>query len=119
MKRTPRSWLAALALIALSTMVLSAQVATAPTIKFKQPKPKIDSFKGHVVNFTPAAVTVRDLKDTTKVRTFGYTPELTRKLENRYIENGSKITVKYQHLSDTAVALKAKTLRQDLPIVAR
>jgi len=104
-------------LLLLVAAALPAQVTTSPTIKFKQPKVKIESFKGTVVNCTPVAITVRDLNDTTKLRTFSYTPELTRKMENRYIENGSKITVKHPHLSDTALDLKAKILRQDLPIV--
>src|SRR5436189_2844728 len=112
MKRTRSCWRGIIAkcvvAILLPAAIASAQLTNTKKVKFKTPKTKIDSFQGQVVSFTPAAVTVRDHLDTTKVRTFDYTPELTHKLENSYIEPGTKITVKYRHLSDTAVALKAK-----------
>jgi len=86
----------------------SAQVTTAPTIVIKQPKPKSDYFHGNVVNFTPKAVTVRDPKNVYNTRTFDFTPELAAKLENRHMEPGVKITVKYLRGSSTAVHLKGK-----------
>ena len=91
--------------------VCSAQVTTTAPIKLKQPKVKIDRFKGTVVNCTPVAITVRSTADTNRIRTFSFTPQLTRKMENRRMENGAKVNVKYQHMTDTAVALKGKILK--------
>ena len=111
MKR-PRKLLPAAAL--LGTMLLglcavcTAQVTATATVKLKQPKVKIDSFKGAVVNCTPVAITVRSANDANKIRTFSFTPELTRKMENHHLDNGAKVNVKYRHMSDTAVALKGK-----------
>ena len=87
------------------------QVTTSPAIKIKQ-KTQIDSFRGEVVNWTPVAITVRDPKNSYTMRTFTFTPELTRKVENRHMEKGSKVTVKHRHMSDTAVSLKGKLLKQ-------
>ncbi len=111
MTRTHKSlWLVALVLVA--SLAALGQVATAPTIKVKQPKAKVDSFKGEVVNCTPAAITVRSPGNAYAVRTFSFSPELARKMENHRMEPGSPVTVKYQHMTDTAVALKGKILNQ-------
>ena len=109
MKRL-RSALAAAFVIALACATAQAQVTTAPTIKIKQPKPKIDKFKGEVLNSTPAAITVRDPNMTTTVRTFSFDPKLKQRMENRYIENGSRVTVRYIRMSDTAVGLSGKII---------
>jgi len=89
-----------------------AQVTNLPTIKIKQPKPKIDKFRGEVVNCTPVAITVRDAKSATTIRTFNFVPALTRYMENRYMESGSKVTVRYIRQSDNAVGLQGKILRR-------
>jgi hypothetical protein len=103
----------ALAFVFLSFAVpcVSAQVTTAPTIIIKQPKPKYDYFRGQVVNFTPKIVTVREPKNVYNTRTFDFTPELAGKLENRHMEPGTKITVKFLRGSSTAVRLKGKIVR--------
>ena len=97
-----------------------AQVTTLPTIKLKGPKQKTNSFRGEVLNFTPVAITVRDRGNFAKVRTFSYTPELTRKLENRRMENGDPVTVHYLRGSDTAVRLKGKLRKTDeIPVLRK
>lgn len=85
-----------------------AQVATAPTIKLNAPKPKLDSFRGEVLNFTPVAITVRDRQNMARVRTFNFDPGLARKVENRRMENGDRVTVRFVRGTDTAVQLKGK-----------
>lgn len=87
-----------------------AQVGTAPAVrnKVKNPKPKIDSFQGEVVSFTNVAITVHDRKNLALVRTFSYSPELVRKLENRRMEQGARVTVRFVRNTDTAVELEGK-----------
>ena len=107
-----------LALLLAAPALLPAQVRQAPTIKIKSPKePRLEKFKGQVVNFTPVAITVHDLNDFTLVRTFRFNPELERKLERRYVENGDKVTVYYLKGGDTAVKLKGKIRLQGSPYV--
>ena len=89
----------------------SAQVTTAPVIVLKQPKPKYDTFRGEVMNYTLTAITVRDPNNVYNTRTFQYSPGLKNKMQNLTIEHGFRITVKFQHASDVAVALRGKKLK--------
>ena len=102
-----------MALLLAAPVLLPAQVGQAPTIKIKSPKKSgLEKFKGQVMNFTPVAITVHDLNNFALVRTFRFNPELERKLENRSMENGDKVTVYYLKGGDTAVKLKGKIRRQ-------
>ncbi len=87
-----------------------AQVREAAPIRVKvrTAKPKVDSFRGDVMSFTPSAVTVRDRHNLALLRTFSFSPELARKVENRRMESGDRLTVRYVRGTDTAVALKGK-----------
>lgn len=100
-----------------------AQVSTGAPIKLKikTPKPKLDSFRGEVLNFTPSAITVRDRENMALIRTFGFSPELTRKLENRRMEGGRRVTVRFIRGSDTAVELKGQLSKaeSDHPLYPR
>jgi len=98
-------------LVLLAACVLNAQVTTTAPVKFKQPKTKIDSFKGSVVNCTSVAITVRSAADANTIRTFSYSALLLRKMENRRMEKEAKVEVKYEHMSDIAVELKGKILK--------
>ena len=86
-------------------------------LKTKTPKPKLDAFPGEVVNFTPVAVTVRNRENMTLLRTFTFSPELARKVENRRMEHGDRVKVRYVRGTDTAVQLKGKLRRTDLPLI--
>jgi hypothetical protein len=112
---TTLKFLAAALLIAAGSAVFppraSAQVTTAPAIVLKQPKPKYDIYRGDVVNYTSTAITVRDPNNVYNIRTFQFSPGLRSKMENRTIEHGFRITVKVQHASDVAVALRGKKLK--------
>ncbi len=101
------------------SLPLWAQVTTGKPIKIKikTPKPKRDSFQGEVLNFTPAAITVRDRKNMALVRTFSYSPELAQKLENRRMEPGERVTVVYLRGTETAVEVKGKIRKADLPLI--
>src|SRR5258708_3174942 len=87
------------------------QVTTSPAINSKQ-KTQIANFRGEVANWPPVAITAPDPKNPYNRRPFTFTPELPRKGENRHMEKGSKVTVKHRHMSDTAVSLKGKLLKQ-------
>jgi hypothetical protein len=118
-----RAFLTMLSVVLLACAAVSAgaQVTTARPVhlKVKTPKQKTDSFKGQVVTFTNAAITVRDLKNFASLRTFSFSPELARKMENRLIESGERVTVRYVRNSDTAVDLKGKVRKagEDMPFV--
>ncbi len=88
----------------------SAQVTdTRPVrIKIKTEKPKQDSFRGEVIDFTPTSVTVRDRNNYAVLRTFTFSPELARQVENRHMEHGDRVEVRYNRGSNTAVKLKGK-----------
>jgi hypothetical protein len=120
MKRNTRVTLRALcmALLLAAPVLLPAQVGQTPTIKIKSPKkPRLEKFKGQVMNFTPIAITVQDLNDFNLVRTFRFNPKLERKLASRYMKNGDKVTVYYLKGGNTAVKLKGKIRRQSSPYV--
>ena len=90
---------------------LSGQVTTAPTIVLKQPKPKYDRFRGQVVNCTTKAITVRSPGDVYNTRTFAFSPALERKMGNRSMDIGAKVTVRFQPASNVAVSLKGKIVK--------
>lgn len=100
---------------------VAAQVTTLPPVrnKVKNPKARIDSFQGEVVNFSNVAITVRDRKNLAAIRTFSYSPELTRKMESRRIEPGERVTVRFMRNTETAVGLKGKIQRERGPYVSR
>jgi len=96
---------------ALFPLHLSGQVTTAPVIVIKQPKVKYDTYRGEVVNCTAKAITVRDPANVYNTRTFSFSPGLERKMENRSVDPGLKVTVKVQHASNVAVSLRGKKLK--------
>jgi len=88
-------------------------------LKTRIEKPKQDSFPGEVVNFTPSSITVRNRSNFALIRTFSYSPQLARKLENRHMEPGDRVTVRYLRGTDTAVGLKGKIRKAEPPYLPR
>ena len=82
----------------------SGQVVTTKPIRVKQPKTKAEKYKGVVVNWTPVSVTVRPIDSFTLLRTFSFSEALQRKVENRFMESGDRITVHWVKGTDTAHA---------------
>ncbi len=118
--KTPTSVLLLLCLCVPAALVQSQVRRTEPIkVKIKTPKPAVERFRGTVQNFTPTAITVQDLKKFNLVRTFEFTPELQRKLQNRRIENGERVTVRYRKGSDVAVAVKGKVRKEGSPYTRR
>ena len=95
----------------------SAQVTTSKpiTVKVKSvkpPKTKLDTFKGEVIRMNTVSIMVRDPKNTYIVRTFTFSPALTKKLQPLIdkggYQSGDHVAVKYAQGSTVAQAIKGK-----------
>lgn len=102
---------------ALTPRPVHAQVNTGSTITakpktLKTPKTKIDTFKGEVVRMNTVSIIVRDPKNSYVVRTFTFSPNLTKKLqaliERGGYQPGDRVTVRYEHGTSTADVIKGK-----------
>ena len=91
----------------------TAQVVTTKPIRVKQPKTKTEKYKGVVVNWTPVSVTVRPSDSFTRLRTFSFSEALQRKVENRYLESGERVTVHAVKGTDMALKLGGKLHRRE------
>jgi hypothetical protein len=94
-----------------------AQVTTSSpiTVNAKTTKPakvKIDTFKGEVVRMDTVSIIVRDPKNSYLVRTFTFSPDLTKKLqgliERGGYQPGDMVEVRYQDGSSVAQLIKGK-----------
>lgn len=117
----PRALVAAFSILALAGVFASlpaaAQENTASpvTLKAKTSKPvkvKMDTFKGEVVRMNTVSIIVRDPKNSYVVRTFTFSPELTKKLQNLIARGGYQpgdvVTVRYKDGTSEAEMIKGK-----------
>jgi hypothetical protein len=78
----------------------------------KPPKVKIDSFKGEVVRMDTVSIIVRDPKNSYLVRTFTFSPDLTKKLQALIARGGYQpgdtVEVRYQDGTSVAQLIKGK-----------
>lgn len=97
--------------------VACAQETTAKSVTLKAktekaPKIKMDTFKGEVVRMNTVSIIVRDPKDSYIVRTFTFSPDLTRKLqgliERGGYQPGDMVTVRYKDGTSEAELIKGK-----------
>ena len=102
---------------ALAARPAHAQVTTSSPITVqpktvKPPKTKIDTFKGEVVRMNTVSIIVRDPKNSYIVRTFTFSPDLTKKLQNLIgrggYQPGDSVTVRYEHGGSVAQVIKGK-----------
>ncbi|MGC1105787.1 MAG: hypothetical protein WA876_04545 [Candidatus Acidiferrales bacterium] len=102
---------------ALAPSAAHAQENTGSTITvkpktLKSPKAKIDTFKGEVVRMNTVSIIVRDPKNSYIVRTFTFSPDLTKKLQNLIerggYQPGDSVTVRYAHGGSVAQLIKGK-----------
>ena len=104
------SMAAALAVAAASAA--PAQVTSAPPIVVKQPKPKLEKFKGHVLSATIAAIIVQSSENEKMVRTFQYSPEMRAKMlaiiDQGGYQHGDMVTVFTEPGSSVALKIKGK-----------
>lgn len=95
----------------------SAQVTTskAVTVKaktVKPPKVKLDIFKGEVIRMDTVSIMVRDPKNSYIVRTFTFSPDVTKKLQPLIdkggYQSGDRVTIKYAPGSTVAQSITGK-----------
>ena len=87
----------------------------AVTLKAKTVKPekvKMETFKGEVVRMNTVSIIVRDPKNSYIVRTFTFSPDLTKKLQPLIdrggYQPGDKVTVSFEQGSTVAQSIKGK-----------
>ncbi len=102
----------AAALGAAPLAAVPAQVTTTAPIVIKQPKPKLEKFKGHVLSATIAAIIVQSSDNEKMVRTFQYSPEVHDKMlaiiQSGGYQHGDMVTVFTQPGSNVALKIKGK-----------
>lgn len=107
----------AIALVAaacLSVPSARAQVTTRKpiTVKIKTPKPHYDTFRGVVLHMDAQSIIVRDPKNASIVKTFSYTPELSKRLKKRIdrggYQFGDRVQLKYASGGTVAQSIAGK-----------
>lgn len=90
----------------------TASPVTLKAKNVKPPKIKMDRFKGEVVRMNTVSIIVRDPKDSYIVRTFTFSPDLTKKLqgliERGGYQPGDMVTVLYKDGTSVADSIKGK-----------
>jgi hypothetical protein len=89
-----------------------AQVTTTAPVVIKQPKPKLEKFKGRVLSANISSIMVQSSDNEKVVRTFQYSPELRDKMqaiidEGGY-QHGDVVTVFTDPGSNVALKIKGK-----------
>lgn len=78
----------------------------------KAPKVKMDTFKGEVVRMNTVSIIVRDPKNSYVVRTFTFSSDLTKKLQDLIgrggYQPGDLVTVRYKDGTSEADSIKGK-----------
>lgn len=81
-------------------------------VKAKPTKVKLDTFKGEVVRMNTVSIMVKDPKNSYLVRTFTFSNDLTKKLQNLIerggYQPGDNVTVRYEDGTSVADAIKGK-----------
>lgn len=102
---------------AFAARLVPAQETTGSTVTFKAKtvkpaKVKTDTFKGEVVRMNTVSIIVRDPKNSYLVRTFTFSPDLAKKLQNLIgrggYQPGDTVTVRYQDGTSVANVIKGK-----------
>jgi hypothetical protein len=73
------------------------------TPAFANEKLKKDKFHGNVVSVGPKAISVKSKQNMYVVRTFNYTPQLEKKIQQKKPAPGRQITVHYFRGTDLAL----------------
>ena len=87
-----------------------AQVTTTAPVVIKQPKPKLEKFKGRVLSATIASLIVQSSDNEKVVRTFQYSPEMRDKMlaiiDQGGYQHGDMVTVFSDPGSNVALKIK-------------
>lgn len=90
----------------------SAQVETAPPIKQKAPKPKVEKFKGVVMAATTHQIIVHSIENEKLVRTFTYNPKVKDYMlgiiDRGGYQAGDRVEIHHEPESDVAIKIKGK-----------
>lgn len=105
-------WLAAALALAAPVFAAPPQVTSTAPIVIKQPKPKLEKFKGHVLSATIASIIVQSSDNEKMVRTFLYSPETKDKMlaiiDRGGYQHGDMVTVYTEPGSNVALKIKGK-----------
>jgi len=105
-------WLAATLAAVAPVFAAPAQVTTTAPIVIKQPKPKLEKFKGQVLSATITSLIVQSSDNEKMVRTFLYSPKVRDKMlaiiDRGGYQHGDKVTVVTEPGSNVAVDIKGK-----------
>jgi hypothetical protein len=87
------------------TFLFCASLLTAILITpaFADERLKKDKFRGNVVSAGPRAISVKSKQNMYIVRTFNYTPQLEKKIQQKKPAPGRQITVHYFRGTDLAL----------------
>jgi hypothetical protein len=92
--------------------VAAAQVATAPPIKIKTPRPKPLKFRGEVLSATSQQMIVRSRENASIVRTFTYTQpvreQMQRIIDRGGYQHGDRVEIEFDPGSTVATKIKGK-----------
>ena len=103
--------------VSLAAPAARAQVTTSKPVTVrvktrKPPKPHFDTFKGVVLHMDAQSIIVRDPKNGAIVKTFSYTPELSKKLQHLIARGGyqygDRVRVKYKSGETVAESISGK-----------
>lgn len=85
---------------------------TAPKLQPQQSKPRLLEFKGTVMTFNTASITVRSERNMREVQSFTYSPKLHDKavalMQKGGYQNGDKVTVKFAEGTTVAEEISGK-----------
>jgi hypothetical protein len=105
-------WLAATLAAAAPVFAGPAQVTTTAPIVIKQPKPKLEKFKGHVLSATIASIIVQSSDNEKMVRTFQYSAAAKEKMlaiiDRGGYQYGDMVTIFTEPGSNVALKIKGK-----------
>lgn len=109
--------LTVVAAVVLAGLPALAQVTTSRPIqvKTKQPKPKIEKFKGQVLYCNVIQIMVQSTENTAFVRSFSYAPKLEERIQKMMERGGYQagdiVEVHFEAGTNTAVRIKGKPSR--------
>lgn len=106
---------AALSCLAIPSAGAQTTVGKTITVKIKAPKPpkpRYDTFKGEVLHMDALSIMVRDPSNAAIIKTFTYTPELSKKLKSLIdrggYQYGDRVQIKYKSGDTVAQSITGK-----------
>lgn len=105
-------FVAGVAIPSAHAQVTESKPVTVKIKTVKPPKSHLDTFKGVVLHMDAQSIMVRDANNTAVVKTFSYTPELSKKLKSLIdrggYQYGDRVRVKYKSGETVAQNISGK-----------